>query len=88
MAAESAVILARLLGENPPSEELYNRYTSLRRPRTDAVSMTARKTLNNMLSSGIWRIIRDLVITMFGGYFLRSGMMGHYGYDAGTATLR
>jgi 2-polyprenyl-6-methoxyphenol hydroxylase-like FAD-dependent oxidoreductase len=87
MAAESAVILARLLANNTPSEELFKRYTFLRRPRTDAVTTTARRTLNNMLVTGLWRIIRDLVIVMFGGFFLRSGLMGHYGYDAGTATL-
>jgi 2-polyprenyl-6-methoxyphenol hydroxylase-like FAD-dependent oxidoreductase len=87
MAAESAIILARLLGDNAPSDELFKRYTSIRRPRTDAVTANARRALDNSLASGVWRMVRDLVITMFGGYFLRSGMMGHYGYDAGTAAL-
>ena len=87
MAAESAVILARLLADNTPSEELFRQYASLRRPRTDTVTTTARRTLNNMGVTGIWRIVRDLAISTFGGFFLRSGMMGHYGYDAGTATL-
>jgi 2-polyprenyl-6-methoxyphenol hydroxylase-like FAD-dependent oxidoreductase len=87
MAAESAVILARLLADNAPSEELFKRYAFLRRPRTDVVTTTARRTLNNMLVTGVWRIVRDLAIATFGGFFLRSGLMGHYGYDAATATL-
>lgn len=87
MAAESAVILARLLADNAPCEELFKRYAFLRRPRTDAVTTTAHKALNNMIVTGIWRIVRDLTISTFGGYFLRSGLMGHYAYDAGTTTL-
>jgi len=87
MAAESAVILARLLAESPPSEELFQRYAAVRRPRTDLVTNTSRRIINSMSGSGLWGILRNLAVTLFGGMLIRSGMMGHVAYDAGTAAL-
>ena len=89
MAVESAIILARLLANHEPSDELFRRYTSIRRPRTDLVTRNARRSLKTIHTpvTGIWRVIRDFVITWFAGMFLRSGMMGHYAYDAGTVAL-
>ncbi|PVF99425.1 FAD/NAD(P)-binding domain-containing protein [Serendipita vermifera] len=87
MASESAVILARLLAEHPPSDELFGRYVKLRRPRTDAVTGNSGRALNNLLADGLWEIIRDTGIYLLGGFFIRSGMMGLIDYDAGTAPL-
>ncbi|CAG8739520.1 2655_t:CDS:2, partial [Acaulospora colombiana] len=87
MASESAIILARLLAEHSPSDELFERYVALRRKRTDAVTGNSGRALNNLLADGLWEIIRDTGIYLFGGFFIRSGMMGHIGYDAGTAPL-
>jgi 2-polyprenyl-6-methoxyphenol hydroxylase-like FAD-dependent oxidoreductase len=87
MASESAVILARLLSEHPPSDELFERYAAIRRRRTDAVTGNSGRALNNVLADGLWEIVRDTGIYLFGGIFIRSGMLGHISYDAGTAPL-
>lgn len=84
---ESAVILARLLGENEPSDQLFDQFAKLRRPRTDAVTLNAHRGANNLVSEGGWAMLRDFVVWLVGGHFVQSGMMGHYKYDAGTAPL-
>ncbi|KAG8869874.1 hypothetical protein FRC20_000736 [Serendipita sp. 405] len=87
MAMESAVILARLLAEYGPSDETFTKYTALRRPRTDRVTENALFAFKNVFADGMIQRIRDTVLWLFGGFFLRSGMLGHIGYDAGTAPL-
>ena len=90
MAAESAVLLARLLADHDPSDELFKRYASLRHPRTDAVTRNSRRLVNTLFASSagsIWQGIRDFVISWVGGIIFRSGMMGQYAYDVGTVSL-
>jgi 2-polyprenyl-6-methoxyphenol hydroxylase-like FAD-dependent oxidoreductase len=84
MACESAVILARLLADHPPSDELFQRYVTLRRPRTDRVTINARRGINNMLT---WELIRNTAIYLLGNLFLRIVVIGHIHYDAGTVPL-
>jgi 2-polyprenyl-6-methoxyphenol hydroxylase-like FAD-dependent oxidoreductase len=87
MAMESSIILARLLAENDPSDELFQRYHDLRRGRTDGVTRMARRGIGNMLYGVMWEFIRNLLVRLIAGYFIRSGFLGHYAYDAGTAPL-
>jgi 2-polyprenyl-6-methoxyphenol hydroxylase-like FAD-dependent oxidoreductase len=87
MAVESAVILARLLGENEPSDELFERFTQLRRPRTDKVTKNARRGLLNLGVTGFRGLIRDIVVWLLGSWFYRNGMRNHYDYDASKASL-
>ncbi|KAG8833307.1 hypothetical protein FRC17_010952 [Serendipita sp. 399] len=76
MAMESAVILARLLAENGPSDETFTKYTELRRPRTDTVTQNARFALINLFAEGLRQKIRDTVLWLFGGFFMRSVFVG------------
>ena len=87
IAIESAVILARLLAEKEPSDELFQRYADLRKPRTDAVVEAGRRIISYSFTGGWRNTIRDFVVRILGGYFLRSGGLGSYEYDAGTAPL-
>lgn len=89
MAAESAIILARLLGEHEPSDELFKRYASIRHPRTDFVTANSRRAVNAFFVSlkGGWKIIWEYAVWLLGGTFFRSGMMGQFAYDAGAAAL-
>jgi 2-polyprenyl-6-methoxyphenol hydroxylase-like FAD-dependent oxidoreductase len=87
IAIESAVILARLLAEQEPSDQLFNRYAELRKPRTDAVVEAGRRIIGYSFKSGWRNTVRDFFVRILGGYFLRSGGLGQYDYDAGTAPL-
>ncbi|KIM26901.1 hypothetical protein M408DRAFT_24927 [Serendipita vermifera MAFF 305830] len=89
MAAESAIILARLLGENEPSDDLFKRYASIRHPRTDWVTKNSRRTVNTLFvpTTNMWQAIRDIAISLLGGFVFRSGFLGQYGYDPGNVAL-
>jgi 2-polyprenyl-6-methoxyphenol hydroxylase-like FAD-dependent oxidoreductase len=84
---ESAIILARLLADNDPSDELFQRYHDLRRGRTDGITRMSRRGIGNMLYGPVLEFIRNLLIRWIAGYFIRSGFLGHFGYNAGTAPL-
>jgi 2-polyprenyl-6-methoxyphenol hydroxylase-like FAD-dependent oxidoreductase len=86
MAVESSIILARLLADNNPSDELFQRYHDLRRGRTGATT-SFRRRVGIMLYATMWEFIRNLLVRLVAGYFIRSGFMGHYAYDVGTAPL-
>lgn len=88
MAIESAIILARLLAENEPSDQLFQQYHDIRHERTDWVTTNSNRGINDMFKGGLTGWVRTIVLRMFGGYFLRSGFLGHYGYDAGTVDLK
>lgn len=88
MAIESAVILGRLLAENNPSDGLFKRYHTIRHPRTDRVTLSSRRGIQFMMRGGpFFSFVKDWMLYLFAGYFFRSGLMGQYGYDAGTAPL-
>lgn len=88
MAIESAIILARLLGEEEPSDQLFEKYLAIRHGRTDWVTTNSRRGISNVLGGGIWVLIRAIFFRFVAGYFFRSGFFGHYGYDAGTVPLQ
>jgi len=93
MAAESAVILARLLGDHEPSDEVFQRYVQLRRPRTDSVTINARNGMAAVFGIAGWsfsfvlEFMRDTFFRTFGGSFFRGGMRGLFAYNAATAPL-
>lgn len=87
MAIESAVILARLLAANGPSDATFSKFASIRRSRTDRVTASSRRGLSALANNSILQVIRDIVVRLFGPMFIRSGMMGHFAYDAGTVSL-
>ncbi|KIM31334.1 hypothetical protein M408DRAFT_21390 [Serendipita vermifera MAFF 305830] len=94
MAAESAVLLARLLGEHEePSEEVFQKYAQLRGSRTNAVTINARNGLNSIIGIANWRfgflleLVRDGFLYMFGPSFFRNGMRGLFAYNVATAPL-
>ncbi|KIM26902.1 hypothetical protein M408DRAFT_24928 [Serendipita vermifera MAFF 305830] len=74
MAAESAVILARLLAENEPSDELFRRYASIPHSRTDWVTKTSRRSVVMLfvLTTSMWQVIRNIAISLFGGYVFKT----------------
>lgn len=93
MAAESAIILARLLGEREPSDEVFQKYVQLRRPRTDTVTLNARNGMGAVFGIADWTLsfvlefLRDTFLSTFGGSFFRGGMRGLFAYNAATAAL-
>ncbi|KIM31335.1 hypothetical protein M408DRAFT_327579 [Serendipita vermifera MAFF 305830] len=93
MAAESAILLARLLGANEPSDELFQKYVQLRRPRTDAVTINARNGMGAVFGITSWRLsfileyLRDGFLYMLGPSFFRSGMRGLFAYNVTTTSL-
>lgn len=87
IAIESAVILAGLLAEQEPSDRLFNRYAELRKPRTDAVLEAGRRIIQYGFKAGWRNTIRDFFVRILSSYFLRSGGLGQYDYDAGTTPL-